>query len=383
MSQENLFPPKVILGSKIKLVARSLEDAEAQYKIIDSCRDYLNQWMPWVQFSNSTEDTKNYFSDAIKKWDERILFDYTMFAAVSGEMLGGFGLHSLNWKTKSCEFGYWLGEKFQGHGYVTEAVLLGEEVCRNLGLHRVVISCDRRNIKSQNIPKKLGYHLESRQLDQITDHHGSIRDTYKFVKLINSELNKESDLGLPTGYQFLDISQNDFWKKVENKMKNIFSNDLIFEARKHLSDIEKENLNRLGKNLTEVDCHYSILTFNNDVVGWTWGRQDSFESYYMVNSGILPDHRGRGLYSKMLDITLKKLSKKGYQKIWSRHNMTNNEIIIPKLKAGFFISGTELSDAFGTLVCLTYYTNPLRRKMLDFRSGHRRPDGEISAALSL
>ena len=57
--------------------------------------------------------------------------------------------------------------------------------------------------------------------------------------------------------------------------------------------------------------------------------------------------------------------------------MTNNAVIIPKLKAGFVISGFEVSDRFGTLVQLSYYFNPLRRKMMDVRVGQRKPDEEI------
>ena len=46
-------------------------------------------------------------------------------------------------------------------------------------------------------------------------------------------------------------------------------------------------------------------------------------------------------------------------------------------KAGFIISGFEVNDSFGTLVQLSYYFNPLRRKMMDVRVGQRKLDEEI------
>ena len=46
--------------------------------------------------------------------------------------------------------------------------------------------------------------------------------------------------------------------------------------------------------------------------------------------------------------------------------------IIPKLKAGFVISGMHINEKFGTLVNLTYYINPQIKAVVDFRSGHQR-----------
>jgi hypothetical protein len=58
-------------------------------------------------------------------------------------------------------------------------------------------------------------------------------------------------------------------------------------------------------------------------------------------------------------------------------------VIIPKLKAGFVITSMELSDVFGLLVHLSYYTNSLRRKVLEFRTGEALPDDEVRRALRL
>ena len=79
--------------------------------------------------------------------------------------------------------------------------------------------------------------------------------------------------------------------------------------------------------------------------------------------------------------TLSILSEKGFQKIYSRHMPNNNAVIIPKLKAGFVISSMELDDMFGVLVNLTYYTNKLRLKAFDYRTGNSRMSDELSKFL--
>lgn len=96
----------------------------------------------------------------------------------------------------------------------------------------------------------------------------------------------------------------------------------------------------------------------------------------MTSTGILKVHRRRGLYTALIPIILAHIKNEGFQVVFSRHNLTNNAVIIPKLRAGFVISGFEVDDRFGTLVQLSHYFNPLRRKVMDVRVGQRKLDDE-------
>ena len=80
-------------------------------------------------------------------------------------------------------------------------------------------------------------------------------------------------------------------------------------------------------------------------------------------------------------MVLLKTSEAGFQKIYGTHCATNNAVLIPKLKLGFIFSKVELSDMFGTIIHLQYFTNPLRRKLMDYRSGLSIPDLEIQSVL--
>ena len=103
----------------------------------------------------------------------------------------------------------------------------------------------------------------------------------------------------------------------------------------------------------------------------------------MCNSGILKEYLRKGLYSKLLQETLKVVSNEGFQIISSRYCATNNPVIIPKLMAGFIISGMELTDQFGTLIHLQYYTNKKIRAILDYRCGELAPPNEIRNLFNL
>jgi hypothetical protein len=118
-------------------------------------------------------------------------------------------------------------------------------------------------------------------------------------------------------------------------------------------------------------------------IGWHCGDQKSSEEFYMRNTGILAEYQGRGLYTSMLKHIPLFLKAAGFQVISSKHNATNNRVIIPKLKAGFIISGLEISDRFGTMVRLEYFTNSDRRALMDYRSGQASPNAALKALIGL
>ena len=181
---------------------------------------------------------------------------------------------------------------------------------------------------------------------------------------------------LISGYRYEVMDDDTFDPLFAEYRPLVFANTATFNPRAHYSEEELGRLDTLSRNLDErYHVHFAI--YNGDTfVGWHTGRQADAGIFYMVNTGILQEHRGRGLYTALLPVVLEHLKHAGFQIVTSRHNMTNNAVIIPKLKAGFIISGFEVNDSFGTLVQLSYYFNPLRRKMMDVRVGQRKLDDE-------
>jgi GNAT superfamily N-acetyltransferase len=157
----------------------------------------------------------------------------------------------------------------------------------------------------------------------------------------------------------------------------IFQTMLAFDVQQALSLEEQSATARLRERMgTPFRLNVGIY-HNQEFIGWSSGRQESAEKYHMVSTAILPQHQGKGIYSALLPRILGVLQHEGFQVVYSRHVATNNQILVPKLKAGFVITGVELSDAFGVLVHLSYFFNPLRRKVLDVRAGQARPDTEV------
>ncbi|HEX8406609.1 MAG TPA: GNAT family N-acetyltransferase [Duganella sp.] len=100
-----------------------------------------------------------------------------------------------------------------------------------------------------------------------------------------------------------------------------------------------------------------------DLVGWTYGWLERNNVFYMANSGVLPTHRRRGIYTSLLNAIREYALTQGVSTICSRHSVVNNPVIIAKLRAGFNVSGLSNSAQMGTLVELTLHLSTAREVM--------------------
>jgi GNAT superfamily N-acetyltransferase len=103
------------------------------------------------------------------------------------------------------------------------------------------------------------------------------------------------------------------------------------------------------------------------LVGWTYGWLERNNVFYMANSGVLPTHRRRGIYTSLLNAIREHALMQGASCICSRHSVINNPVIIAKLRAGFNVSGLSNSAQMGTLVELTLHLSNARQAMFQKR----------------
>lgn len=128
---------------------------------------------------------------------------------------------------------------------------------------------------------------------------------------------------------------------------------------------------------TEPLTHRIVVEEGGEVIGGYWGMQESYGRYYMINSIVRPDRRGRGIYAALLRRVVAAVAATGgFNELWSRHRVDNNAILVPKLKAGFVITGFEVAPKFGLLVHLRRFLVPEVARAYEFRV-----DGSHRAAL--
>lgn len=143
----------------------------------------------------------------------------------------------------------------------------------------------------------------------------------------------------------------------------------FLQWRQHLQEEAAERMKVLSENLKGIYKLRAGLFVNGEMKGWSFGWQDTSESFYMGASAVSPELRRQGLYSELVRFTLERTKELGYQTVSSQHILTNNPVIIAKLKLGFTIKGLEVDAVLGSLLRLNYHHNDLMKAAARFRAG--------------
>jgi GNAT superfamily N-acetyltransferase len=138
--------------------------------------------------------------------------------------------------------------------------------------------------------------------------------------------------------------------------------------------VEQESIKKLNRIKGRLIGQFTLrlgLLHKNDLIGWTDGWQDSIEqdTFFMGASLVVPAFQKKGLYSALVKKVFEITKAEGFQSISSLHIMTNNPVLIAKLKLGFSIYGFEVNTRYGALVRLIFHHNEMKKNALHFRAG--------------
>jgi ribosomal-protein-serine acetyltransferase len=152
---------------------RLVEDHHAQelFNLTEANRQYLREWLPWVDRTRSVTDTATFIALCARQFAEDRGFQAAMFW--KNHLCGTIGHVGVDWPNRSTSLGYWLDASHQGKGIMTASCrVVVEHAFRELGLHRIEIRCATGNRPSRAIPERLGFSLEgvARQSEWLYDH---------------------------------------------------------------------------------------------------------------------------------------------------------------------------------------------------------------------
>lgn len=141
--------------------------------------------------------------------------------------------------------------------------------------------------------------------------------------------------------------------------------------QEHLDPSTNEKLKALKARYQD---HYTLKIValeNNEIIGWSHGWQDLLDhgSFFMASSLVIPEKRRAGLYTALANKVLEIIREEGFQSAWSLHLMTNNPVIIAKMRLDFSIVGFEVHTVYGPLVKLNLHFSELRNQTMRYRAG--------------
>jgi ribosomal-protein-serine acetyltransferase len=152
-----MFRCQVAPGLEIRSFTRS--DAEGIYAVVERNREYLREWLPWVDRTHSAADIAH-FIERVEAQEEARLGPQAAIL-IDNALAGSIGCHPIDWMNRGTSIGYWLDAAHQGKGVITRccAALLNF-LFFDLQLHRVEIRCATGNLRSCAIPERLGFERE-------------------------------------------------------------------------------------------------------------------------------------------------------------------------------------------------------------------------------
>ncbi|MEK2644013.1 GNAT family N-acetyltransferase [Bdellovibrio sp. BCCA] len=166
---------------------------------------------------------------------------------------------------------------------------------------------------------------------------------------------------LENGFVIREVTQQELSTILRLNFDRIFKN----RSNELFSSSIPDDINLKIKERANKDNRFRlrlVLFQGQEVVGWHFGYAVDAETYYMQNSAILESFRGQGLYGRLLETVLERISEEGFQVVTSSHHPNNAAVLIPKLKAGFIINSVQFHEKFRFLVDLKYFFCPNRRK---------------------
>ncbi len=137
---------------------RLLESADAAelYAVIDSNREHLARWMPFVSQTRSVADSLAFIRSARRQLAENRGMQLAILDGTT--IIGVAGFHRIDWVNRATSIGYWLAEDRQGAGTMTlAAAAMLDHAFAVWRLHRVEIRAGVENTRSRAIPERLGF----------------------------------------------------------------------------------------------------------------------------------------------------------------------------------------------------------------------------------
>jgi ribosomal-protein-serine acetyltransferase len=155
----------LIVEENLVLSQINSKDKDELLTLIDSNRTYLRKWLPWLDDIQSINDLEEYIHTSINNYHLGQEISYLI--KLNDKIIGNISLNWIDYYNKSCGVGYWISEKYMGHGFITKCCFRLMQHCFNdIQMHRFVLEVAIDNIPSISVAQRLGMRLEGLNIDR-------------------------------------------------------------------------------------------------------------------------------------------------------------------------------------------------------------------------
>ena len=132
-------------------------DIDTYHEAMHASYEHLMPWMPWAAAEPQEIDAHEAL---LNRWNATWDFDDFVYGIFLGDTaVGGSGLHN-RVGAHGWEIGYWVHPEYEGKGIISATVCaLTDEAFVDPTIECVEIRVDSANVRSANVPKRVGYAL--------------------------------------------------------------------------------------------------------------------------------------------------------------------------------------------------------------------------------
>ena len=138
-----------------------MSDTNNLYQAVRESIKEMSVWLPFAHENYSVKENKDWIKKRPKAWKKGIIYDFGIFDAKDGTLIGGCGFNDLGRDNRQANLGYWVRTSRMGQGVAPSATLLlakwGFEV---LNLKRIEIVIAVGNERSLRVAEKVGAQRE-------------------------------------------------------------------------------------------------------------------------------------------------------------------------------------------------------------------------------
>lgn len=179
--------PRELVGEHLLLTAPQMGLGAEMAVAISQSLSHLQPWMPWAQDAPTAESSeavvRRMHADFVTRRD--LCFHvFLLREGQRGRLVGGTGLHRIDWTVRRFEIGYWLRPDVQGQGLASECVrLLSGMAFETLQARRVEIRVDALNARSRAVAERCRFELEGVLRRDTLGVDGTPRDTAVYARI--------------------------------------------------------------------------------------------------------------------------------------------------------------------------------------------------------
>ena len=184
-------PERIVSERLVIRCAQPGDGAVLNAAVCDSL-DALRPYVPWAGAVPTLADSEAVCRKAQARFRLREDLMMLIFERVGrdaeGALLGGTGLHRMDWKARRFEIGYWRRSGHEGRGIATEAVhAMARLAFDELRAQRVELRIDNLNRPSWRVAERCGFTLEGVMRSESLAPDGTLRDMRVYSKVRGAE----------------------------------------------------------------------------------------------------------------------------------------------------------------------------------------------------